>query len=76
MDPLSTHTKINVVFGCTGATLHLFPGFKAVWSQGKYLCPYCYSETTDMTRTPVGMAYFANTRPDLHSPPPLRIAVT
>jgi hypothetical protein len=71
MDTLTTLSKIRLVFGCRGTTFHIISGYALLKARKGYRCPFCYAEVYDITKTEVGMAYFAQARPDL-SPLPHR----
>jgi hypothetical protein len=64
-----TSQRIFHVFGCTGPFMHLVPGFAVLQTNSSH-CPYCGADVQDVTNTPVGKAYFAQTRPDLGAQQP------
>jgi hypothetical protein len=68
---LTTMTRIFLVFGCKGSVFHIVSGIVVLRKGNGYTCPYCGAEVEDITKTPVGKAYFAQARPDL-SPLPHR----
>lgn len=65
MNTLTTLTKIFSTFGCKGSTMHVFSGLALLRASNGYVCPYCGNAVEDISKTPVGMAYFAWVRPDL-----------
>jgi hypothetical protein len=62
---LNTSQRIQHVFGCTGEEVHVHPGFAILQTQDGKTCPTCGAPVNDITKTPLGMAYFAHSRPDL-----------
>lgn len=66
----STKTKVKTVFRCESG--HLIAGIVILKEAQGYICPYCRTKIEDVTDTQEGKEYYAFTRTDLHSPPPLR----
>lgn len=61
---LNTSQNIRHVFGCKGTPLHVTLG-KQLLQTNSLRCPYCGAEVSDITKSPLGQAYFAFARPDL-----------
>jgi hypothetical protein len=61
---MDTSQKLNHVYACQGAQLHLTPGFKLLQAGDITHCPTCGAAVFDATDTPVGQAYIAFARID------------
>jgi hypothetical protein len=62
---MNTSQRIQHVFGCSGAPVHVHPGFAVLRTKTGNTCPTCGKPVTDITDTPLGQSYFAFARPDL-----------
>ena len=62
---LDTSQNINHVFGCTGAQIHVTPGFRLLRAGNIHKCPDCGADVNDITNTPLGQSYIAFARIDL-----------
>ena len=62
---LNTSQQIKHVFGCSGATMHVTPGFQLLRAGDITRCPQCGSPVTDCTNTLLGQSYLALARFDL-----------
>lgn len=61
---MDTSQRIRHVYACNGTPLHVTSGFQLLQTNS-LRCPYCGAEVSDITKTPLGQAYFAFARPDL-----------
>lgn len=65
MNILDTAKRIFSVFACDGNPMHVHSGLAVLVSGNQFTCPTCNATMKDITKTPIGKAYFAFHRPDL-----------